>query len=449
MPAQGDLGWAGIEFGKDMPETKFVGYTQNTAEGKVLALVSEEELQNTIGSDVEGIMVLDQTPFYAEMGGQVADHGTIACGDALFEVTNVQKNKGGKYMHYGVVKSGAFTVGDTVTAIIDTDRRKAICRSHSAAHLLQKALQTVLGDHVHQAGSLNDPDRLRFDFTHFSAVTAEELARIEQLVNQSILAGGDVVTDVMSLEEAKKLGAMALFGEKYGDTVRVVRMKDEHNADYSMEFCGGTHVANTAMVGAFHIKSEGSVASGVRRIEATTGRESLQSMTDLEREMEEVSSLLKAKPAELLSRVEAQLNEIRELRKTVSAYQDRELVSEAANYLSGAKTVGSAKVLTVSLTDVSADALRKIGDFLRDKEENVVAVLSSVSSEKLTFLAVCGKAAVKSGIKAGDIIKHVTKLCGGSGGGKPDSAMGGGKDLSKLEEALSSVDQLVAEKLGL
>ena len=218
-------------------------------------------------------MVLDQTPFYAEMGGQVADHGTITCGEAVFEVTNVQKNKGGKYMHYGVVKSGSFSVGNTVIAAIDVKRRKAICRSHSAAHLLQKALQTVLGDHVHQAGSLNEPDRLRFDFTHFSAVTPEELFRIERMVNHAVLAGGEVVTDVMSIDDAKKLGAMALFGEKYGDTVRVVRMKDENDQDYSMEFCGGTHVANTAMVGAFHIKSEGSVASGVRRIEATTGRE--------------------------------------------------------------------------------------------------------------------------------------------------------------------------------
>jgi alanyl-tRNA synthetase len=386
------------------------------------------------------------------MGGQVADHGDILIPGETpcrFHVTDVQKNKGGKYMHYGKMIEGILKLGDTVTAAIDTERRQAVARAHSATHLLDKALRTVLGDHVHQAGSLVEPDRVRFDFTHFSAMTAEEVKQVSDLVNDAILAGYAVRTDVLPIEEARKRGAIALFGEKYGDTVRVVRMKDEHNADYSMEFCGGTHVANTAMVGAFHIKSEGSVASGVRRIEATTGRESLQSMTDLEREMEEVSSLLKAKPAELLSRVEAQLNEIRELRKTVSAYQDRELVSEAANYLSGAKTVGSAKVLTVSLTDVSADALRKIGDFLRDKEENVVAVLSSVSGEKLTFLAVCGKAAVKSGIKAGDIIKHVTKLCGGSGGGKPDSAMGGGKDLSKLEEALSSVDQLVVEKLGL
>ena len=447
--ALGDLGWAGIEFGKDMPSTEFLGYTETKAEAKVLALVSEEEMQSAIASGVEGIIVLDRTPFYAEMGGQVADHGTIVCGDAVFEVTNVQKNKGGKYMHYGVVKSGAFSVGDTVTAEIDVDRRKAICRSHSAAHLLQKALQTVLGDHVHQAGSQNDPDKLRFDFTHFSAVTPEELFRVEQLVNRAVLVGGDVVTDVMSLEAAKELGAMALFGEKYGDTVRVVRMKDENGDDYSMEFCGGTHVPNTAMVGAFHITSEGSVASGVRRIEATTGRESLRTITEMERGMSEVASMLKVKPGELAARVSAQMGEIRDLRKLVDKYRDREMLGEADRYLLAAKEVGGFKVITATLNDATADGLRKIGDFLRDKSENVVAVLSSVNGEKITFLAVCGKAAVKAGIRAGDLIKSVTKICGGSGGGKPDSAMGGGKDVLALDNALATVDDFVAQKLGL
>ncbi len=447
--ALGDLGWAGIEFGKDMPETEFVGYCSTEAEGKVLALVSEEELHDTIGSGVEGIMVLDQTPFYAEMGGQVADHGEITCGDAVFEVTNVQKNKGGKYMHYGVVKSGSFSVGDGVHTKIDMKRRKAICRSHSATHLLQKALQIVLGDHVHQAGSLNEPDRLRFDFTHFSAVTPEELAEVERMVNEAILAGGAVVTDVMTLDEAKKLGAMALFGEKYGEKVRVVRMKDEDEADFSMEFCGGTHVANVAMVGAFHIKSEGSVASGVRRIEATTGYESLRVLAEEEKEIQNVSALLKAKPGEMQSRVETQIEEIRDLRKLVEQYKDKEMLNKADTFLLSARSVGDLQVITTALDNATADGLRKIGDFLRDKKENVVAVLSCINGEKITFLAVCGKAAVKAGVRAGDIIKAVTKVCGGSGGGKPDSAMGGGKDVKKLDDALAIVDDLVAEKLGL
>ena len=447
--ALGDLGWAGIEFGKEMPETEFLGYAQTRAQGKVLALVAEDEFQDTIGAGVEGVMVLDRTPFYAEMGGQVADQGTITRGDAVFEVTNVQRNKGGKYMHYGVVKSGSFSLGDSVEAVIDVKRRQAICRSHSAAHLLQKALQSVLGDHVHQAGSLNEPDKLRFDFTHFSAVTPEELFQIEQMVNHAVLAGGDVVTDVMSLDEAKQLGAMALFGEKYGDSVRVVRMKDENDQDFSMELCGGTHVANTAMVGAFHIRSEGSVASGVRRIEATTGRESLRTMTELAHELQEASALLKVKPAELVGRMSAQLNEIRDLRRAVEHYKDKEMLGEASRFLLSAKEVGGMKVITATLNAAAPDTLRKIGDFLRDREEGVVAVLSTVNGEKITFLAVCGKAAVKAGIRAGDIIKNVAKICGGSGGGKPDSAMGGGKDVLKLDDALASVDDFVAAKLGL
>ncbi|MBR1780960.1 MAG: alanine--tRNA ligase [Oscillospiraceae bacterium] len=447
--ALGDLGWAGIEFGKEMPETEFLGYTEHTAEGKILALVSEDEMRSAIASGVEGIIVLDRTPFYAEMGGQVADHGTITSGDAVFEVTNVQRNKGGKYMHYGVVKSGAFSAGDAVTASIDLKRRKAICRSHSAAHLLQKALQVVLGDHVHQAGSQNEPDKLRFDFTHFSAVTPEELLQVERLVNRAVLAGGDVVTDLMSQDEAKKLGAMALFGEKYGDVVRVVRMKDEDDNDFSVELCGGTHVANTAMVGAFHITSEGSVASGVRRIEATTGKESLRTITQMERGMSEVAAMLKAKPNELAARVGAQMGEIRELRKLVDQYRDKELLGDANRYLLSAKQVGPVQVVTTVLNGVGVDNLRKIGDFLRDKNQNIVAVLCAINGDKITFLAVCGKEAVKAGVKAGEIIKSVTKICGGSGGGKPDSAMGGGKDALKVDDALATVDDFVAQKLGL
>ncbi len=444
--ALGDLGWAGIEFGKDMPATEFLGYTETTATGKVLALVSEEELQPVIGTGVEGIVVLDQTPFYAEMGGQVADHGTIVAGEAVFAVNNVQKNKGGKYMHYGVLKSGTLSVGDTVTASIDTTRRKAVCRSHSAAHLLQKALQLVLGDHAHQAGSLNEPDKLRFDFTHFSAVTADELLQIESIVNDAILAGGDIVTEVMSLDEAKKLGAMALFGEKYGDTVRVVRMKDEDGNDFSLEFCGGTHLNNTAKVGSFHISSESSIASGVRRIEAVVGKRNLEGLRQLEKTIATAAAELKAQPAELTDKIGSQLAEIRELKKIVDQYKSKAALGEAAQYLAAAKDIGGMKVLTVNLGAIEVPDLRKLGDFLRDKEPNVVAVLCAVNGEKISFLAVCGKSAVKAGIKAGDIIKNVTKVCGGSGGGKPDSAMGGGKDKAKIDEALAIVEGFVAQR---
>ncbi|MBQ8974878.1 MAG: alanine--tRNA ligase [Oscillospiraceae bacterium] len=443
--ALGDLGWAGIEFGKDMPETEFTGYGKYEDEGKILALVSEDELQESIASGVEGIVVLDKTPFYAEMGGQIADTGVITCGGAVFEVTDVQKNKGGKYMHYGTLTSGQLQVGDTVTAKIDIERRKAISRAHSATHLLQKALQTVLGDHVHQAGSLVEPDRLRFDFTHFSARTVEEILKIEELVNEAILQGYDVNTREMSIDEAKKLGAMALFGEKYGDVVRVVDM-----GGYSVELCGGTHLDTTAKAGSFHIVSEFSVASGVRRIEATTGKLTLEQAKRNNEKLVKLAEVLKANNmSELVERAQQHMGELRELHRLIEAYKSKEATGDAERFLMGAKKVGSVNVVTASLADVTADQLRQMGDFIKQKDDNAVAVLSTVSGDKITFLAVCGKNAIAAGIKAGELVKSVSKLCGGSGGGKPDSAMGGGKDSMKVDDALASVDNFVSEKLGL
>ncbi|BFK87902.1 alanine--tRNA ligase [Pseudoflavonifractor gallinarum] len=442
--ALGDLGWAGIEFGKDMPATQFVGYTQTEAQGQILALVAEEELRDEVGTGAEAIVVLDQTPFYAEMGGQIADHGVIKTDSALFEVHDVQKNKGGKYMHTGVVKAGALKVGDTVTASIDVERRQALARAHSATHLLQRALEIVLGDHVNQAGSLVEPDFLRFDFTHFSAMTPEELGKVSELVNQSVLHGYPVVTNEMSLDEAKKTGAKALFGEKYGDTVRVVDM-----GGYSVEFCGGTHLDNTAKVGVFHINSEFSVASGVRRIEATTGLKSLEVMNRNQERLFEAAAILKTKPGELREKAEQTMEELRQMRHLVEKYKAKEAAGETERFLLGGHSVGELKVLTATLPDADANKLRQMGDLLRDKQPNVVAVLSSVNGEKITFLAVCGKEAVQKGVKAGDIIKHVTAICGGKGGGKPDSAMGGGSDVLKLDDALAAVDDFVAGKLGL
>ena len=447
--ALGDLGWAGVEFGKDVPETEFVGYTENTiADAKVVALVVENEQAEELMPGVEAIVVLDKTPFYAEMGGQVADHGTIAVSGesgCLFQVTDVQKNKGGKYMHYGKVTEGVLKLGDTVTAAIDQDRRKAVMRAHSATHLLDKALRTVLGDHVHQAGSLVEADRLRFDFTHFSAMTAEELSRVSAIVNEAILAGYDIETKVMSLEDAKKTGAIALFGEKYGDTVRVVDMGE----GYSVEFCGGTHLDNTAKVGVFHIQSEFSVASGVRRIEATTGKASLETMNRNQDLIFQAAAALKAKPGELRERAEAVMNDVKQLNQLVERFKAREAVSEAERFLFAAHDVGGLKVLTATVPEADADRLRKMGDFLRDKDPSVAAVLATVNGEKITFLAVCGKDAVAKGVKAGDIIKAITPICGGKGGGKPDSAMGGGSDVVKLDNALAAVDDFVSQKLGL
>jgi len=444
--ALGDLGWAGVEFGKEVPATTFVGYDRTIIDdAKVVAIVVENEQAEELMPGVEAIVVLDKTPFYAEMGGQTADHGVITADGMNFVVTDVQKNKGGKYMHTGKLTDGTLKVGDTVCAAIDLDRRGAIMRAHSATHLLDKALRTVLGDHVHQAGSLVEPDRVRFDFTHFSALTAEELAQVSAMVNEAVLAGYDIVTEEMPIEQAKQKGAIALFGEKYGDTVRVVDMGE----GYSVEFCGGTHLNNTAKVGVFHIASEFSVASGVRRIEATTGRVSLDTMNQNQQRLFQAAAALKAKPAEILEKAEAAMAEIKKLQQAVEKYKAREAAGETERLLFGTHEVGGLKVLTATVADADANRLRQMGDMLRDKSANIVAVLAAVNDGKITFLAACGKDAVAKGVKAGDIIREVTPICGGKGGGKPDSAMGGGTDVVKLDDALAAVDNIVSTKLGL
>ena len=441
--ALGDLGWAGVEFGKDVPSTEFVGYDRTSCEATVVALVREDELCGRIEAGSDGIVVLDQSPFYAEMGGQVADHGVITAKGMTFTVTDVQKNKGGKFMHYGHLAEGELAVGDSVEASIDCQRRKAVCRAHTTTHLLDAALKKVLGDHVHQAGSLVEPDRLRFDFTHFEAITPEQLSQVEWMVNEAILEGYPVVTEVLPIEEAKKKGAVAMFGEKYGETVRVVEM-----GDFSMEFCGGTHLDNTAKAGPFRIKSESSVASGVRRMEATCGRLSLESMEKSHSVLSKAAQFLKTAPAGLLERMEQQAGEMKQLRQAVDKFKAEASLGEAKQFLAAAKTVKGLHVLTATREGLDANALRKMGDFLRDKDPAVVGVLASISGEKITFLAVCGKEAVAKGVKAGDLVKMVSGICGGKGGGKPDSAMGGGNDPLKVDDALAAVDDFVSEKLG-
>ncbi|MEE0110481.1 MAG: alanine--tRNA ligase [Oscillospiraceae bacterium] len=438
----GDLGWAGIDLGLDNTPSTFVGYTENTCDAKVLAVCVGEEVSGTIAGGEDGILVLDKTPFYAEMGGQVADHGAITVGESVFEVNNVQKDKGGKYLHHGKMIAGSIKVDDVVTASIDMERRKAIMRAHSATHLLQKALQTVLGDHVHQAGSYVDEDHLRFDFTHYSAMTAEEIEKVNELVQESVLEGYGIDIKEMAIDEAKAMGATALFSEKYGDTVRVVNM-----GGYSIELCGGTHLNNTAKVGPFRIVSEASVASGVRRIEAITGKAFVKDAAKTRDMVAGAASVLKAKPADLEEKLNAQVEEIKNLKKELEQFKAKEAAGAVDQMLSGAKTVGSVKVLTVKVPGADANKLRQMGDVLRDKDASVAAVLASVNGEKLTFLAVCGKDAVKAGVKAGEIVKHVCTVCGGSGGGKPDSAMGGGKDITKMDEALAGVADFVAAKV--
>ena len=439
--ALGDLAWAGIDLGLDDAPTTFTGYDGKlTAEGKILAIVTDGEPCSSIRQGEEGIVVLDQTPFYAEMGGQAPDEGTITMGENVFTVTNVQKDKAGKYLHHGKMTAGSLSVEDTVVGTVDQERREAISRAHSATHLLQAALQKVLGDHVHQAGSLNTPDHIRFDFTHFSAITEEEIQEITEFVNDAILEGLPITTMVMSIEEAKKEGAMALFGEKYGDSVRVVSM-----GDVSKELCGGTHLTNTAKIGSFTVISEGSVASGVRRIEALVGKENLRLAAANTFQLRKAAGMMKTTPQEVLTRLDQVVREGKELRQQLDQMQSKLLASDAERFLYAAKKVEGLNVITTTLSSMSAGALRKIGDMLREKDESVVAVLSSVSDDKITFNAVCGKKAVAAGIKAGDLIRTVTAITGGSGGGKPDSAMGGGKDPLMLDNALAVVDNYVSE----
>jgi len=442
--ALGDLAWAGVDLGLDTTPTKFTGYDHTVDQGTILAIVCDGEVCSEIDEGRQGVLVLDCTPFYAEMGGQVADHGVIETDGALFQVTDVQKDKAGKFLHHGVMHSGRLQVEQTVTARIDTDRRKAIMRAHSATHLLQAALREVLGDHVHQAGSLVEPDRLRFDLTHFSAITPEELERVNEIVGDWILDGMDVTVSEMSMAQAKASGATALFSEKYGDLVRVVNMGGK-----SVELCGGTHVDNTAKIGPFRITGESSVASGVRRVEAITGKAYLREMETVNRRMYAAAEVLHAKPADLIAKAKGFTAELKEARQNVERMKEKILHSDVDRFLYASKNIGGIKVITTTRTDLEAGDLRKLGDFLRDKDPDTVAVLATATESKVTFVAVCGKNAVARGIRAGDLVRAVSAVTGGKGGGKPDSAMGGGSEVLKIDDALAIVDDFVAEKLGL
>ena len=442
--ALGDLAWAGVDLGLDPTPTQFTGYDHTVDQGTILAIVCDGEVCSEIDEGKQGVLVLDCTPFYAEMGGQVADHGVIETDGALFQVTDVQKDKAGKFLHHGVMHSGHLQVEQTVTARIDTDRRKAIMRAHSATHLLQAALREVLGDHVHQAGSLVEPDHLRFDLTHFSAITPEELEQVNEIVGDWILDGMDVTVSEMSMEQAKASGATALFSEKYGDVVRVVNMGGK-----SIELCGGTHVDNTAKIGPFRITGESSVASGVRRVEAITGKAYLREMEAVNRRMYAAAEVLHAKPADLIAKAKGFTAELKEARQSVERMKEKILHSDVDRFLYASKNIGGIKVITTTRTDLDAGDLRKLGDFLRDKDPDTVAVLATATESKVTFVAVCGKNAVARGIRAGDLVRAVSAVAGGKGGGKPDSAMGGGSEVLKIDDALAIVDDFVAEKLGL
>ncbi|MCL2425037.1 MAG: alanine--tRNA ligase [Oscillospiraceae bacterium] len=441
--ALGDLAWAGIELGLDNTPTVFTGYDKTSDIGRVLAIVNQGELTSSIREGDEGIIVLDKTPFYAEKGGQSADFGSLNFGDSKFLVTNVQLSNGDKDLHYGKMFSGELSVDDVVNAEVDVPRRRAIMRAHTATHLLHKALHNVLGDHVNQAGSLVEPDKLRFDFTHFSALTDDEISEIEQYVNTAVLDGYSVSANEMFIDDAKKLGATALFGEKYGNIVRVITMGD------SIELCGGIHLDSTAKTGAFTILSEFSVASGVRRIEAITGYSTLDMLHSSREQLSEISGMLKANsPNDIVGKLEQNMATLKELRSKLESAQSKQSGDDARQMLADAKKVGELSVVTKIINNAEVDKLRGLSDTLRDIDASVVSVLATINDEKITIMAACGKTAVECGVKAGELIREVTKICGGSGGGKPEFAMGGAKDASKLSSALDFVESIVNTRLG-
>ena len=443
-------GWSEDLFGSLNTEpTVFTGYETLNDTGVVVALSDEETLTDAIATDEQAkedvLVVLDKTPFYAEMGGQVADHGVLTSADCSLRVLDVKKTPKGYYVHTCVLESGIVKVGDHLTAKVDKEYRMAVCRNHTATHLLQAALREVLGDHVHQAGSYQDGGITHFDFTHFSAVTADELARVEKIVNDRIFDAMDVTVKEMPIDEAKKLGAMALFGEKYGKVVRVVDIEG-----WSTEFCGGTHVRNTAQIGCFKIVSESSVAAGIRRIEAVTGKNLLLRANKQETMLHTVAAALKANNvAGLPARAEAVMAENKAMSKELDDMKAKIAASKVTSLFDDAEEVGGVKIASAYFTGTSGDTLRGMCDTVRDKAVNpVVAVLVGKAEDKITMAVTVNKMAQEKGLKAGVLVKEISAIAGGKGGGKPDFAMAGLKDENKIDEALAAVKGIVEKQLG-
>lgn len=431
--------WKGESVKIDVPATEFVGYTDYECEAKVTAIVRDGELCDMLGAGEEGVIVLDRSPFYAESGGQVGDSGVIKCGDDnAFLVVDTAKNADGIFLHSGKVDRGVISVGDSAFASINAERRNSIKRNHTAAHLLQAALRKVLGTHVQQAGQLVNAMEVRFDFTHFNALTPEEISEVEFLVNQFIMQAEKVESIEMPIEEAKKMGAMMLFGEKYGDIVRVVKA-----GDFSTEFCGGTHVKNSGEIGLFKIISESSVASGVRRITAITGSNLIAHVYKTDALMSFVAGLLKTSANEIETRLTDIVEESKAKDKIIKALEDELAKMKSAEVLSAPQDIDSLAFYCGTLNDVAPDALRSMGDDLKTKGDNVVAVIAGVNGDKANIVAVCGKDAIAKGVKAGDVVREVAKLAGGGGGGRPDSAMAGCKDVSKLGSAMEKAADIV------
>ena len=441
-------GWSEDLFGELNAEpTEFDGYDVLKETAKVLALSDGEELNDAVSTDYEErenvLVVLDRTPFYAEMGGQVADHGYLTSGTANLKVNQVKKTPKGFYVHTCTLLDGTIRVGDTVTAAVDEQRRASICRNHTATHLMQKALREVLGEHVHQAGSYQDDKITRFDFTHFNAVTPEELVEVEKRVNEKIFASLPVTIQNLPIEEAKKMGAMALFGEKYSKVVRVVDA-----GGWSVEFCGGTHVKNTAQIGCFKILSEASVAAGIRRIEATTGYGVLNLLDDRTAELANTAVALKANNMkDVAARAQAVTAELKEANKQLEIAKAKLASSQIDGLFQNAVEVDGVRIVTVYLNGTTPDTLRSMMDKLRDKEPNAVGALIGTDGSKTTLAVGVGKNALARGLKAGALVKQIAAIAGGNGGGKPDFAMAGIRDTSKIDDALNAVEGIVKENL--
>ncbi len=419
--------------------TLFCGYTENSTEATVLALVNGGETIDTAATGDKVIVVLDKTPFYAESGGQTGDTGKIACGNATLSVSNTTKNGSNIFTHFCTVDSGIISVGDTVTAEIDVSRREAIRRNHTAAHLLQAGLRQVLGTHVEQAGQLVTDSTVRFDFTHFSALTNAEIKAVENFVNNTILAGITVQNKEMPIEDAKKLGAMALFGEKYGDTVRVVAVDDK-----SIEFCGGTHIDNTAKIGLFRITSESGIAAGVRRIEAVTGNNLLALIDRYFDTVTTVAATLKSGNInDINNRASAVMAELKDKEKLIEQLESKLALGKLDKIMENAVEINSIKLITAKIQNATADELRTLCETIKANNQNAVVVLAGVKDGKITFAAASDKDAIANGAHAGNIVREVAKITGGNGGGKPDFAMAGGKDEAKIDEALAKVRNLL------
>lgn len=432
--------WKGNSVKIDTDKTEFVGYTDFECDAKITAIVNADgELVDMLGAGEQGVIVLDETPFYAESGGQVGDSGVVKNGDGnVFLVADTSKNADGIYLHSGTVSKGVISVGDSVNASLNAFRRASIMKNHTAAHLLQAALRQVLGTHVEQAGQLVNEKEVRFDFTHFNPMTADELVKVEMLVNQFIMQAQPVVMQEMPIEEAKKMGAMMLFGEKYGNIVRVVKA-----GDFSTEFCGGTHVANSGELGLFKIVSESSVAAGVRRITALTGMNLLAYLNHNEAMVKLVAAAFKTSDNEINERASAIITELKDKDKEIQKLNAELTKLKSADMFSKPVMIDGLELYTAKVDGTTPDALRSMGDDLKAKSDNVVAVIAGVNGEKANLVAVCGKNAIAKGVKAGDLVREIAKLAGGGGGGRPDSAMAGAKDLSKLDSAIAAVEETV------